>query len=228
MKNWILLWFMVTSTVGLCQRPSIEGLWLVANVKVGSQEMTPNAKWTRFHSDGTQQSGNGWKQHSIGTWIFDDSLMELTIFTKNGIADPFGPFQIELLSDSKMQWTREEEGDLVVVSLEKVSILPMTYGDQLLGLWQLQESTGAESMFADASYLFIRWDGKYVIGTKEGRKYGVYNVHGHKPEIELIPYAEGIARSFWKIEFRVNEIVLQLTNDETVSGSFVRVNEFPE
>lgn len=48
-------------------KPSIDGLWLVKSVKVGGDEMTPNGRWMRFNTDSTQESGNGWFQHSVGS-----------------------------------------------------------------------------------------------------------------------------------------------------------------
>ena len=46
----------------------IEGLWEIEKVKVGDKEMTPIARWVRLNPDKSQKSGNGWFQHSIGTW----------------------------------------------------------------------------------------------------------------------------------------------------------------
>lgn len=51
-----------------CDQPStIEGLWVVKSLMVGEKKMTPNARWTRFHADQTQESGNGRFQHSYGS-----------------------------------------------------------------------------------------------------------------------------------------------------------------
>ena len=229
MKKLIVLASIFYAFSSLAQEAMLEGLWHVTSVSVGDQEMTPNAKWTRFNADGTQQSGNGWRQHSVGTWTFDNSSMELTIVTENGVADPFGPFNVDLLSKTQMEWIRQEEGSVVRVSLERVSQLPLTYGDQVLGLWELKEAVGDEALFANSTYLFVRWDGKFVIGTKEGKRYGVYNVHGHKAEIELIPYGEGSNRSFWQFEVLADQLTLRLLNSEQeTTRSYHRINTFPE
>jgi hypothetical protein len=37
---------------------------------MGNNEMTPIARWMRFNKDSTQTSGNGWLQHSEGSWVF--------------------------------------------------------------------------------------------------------------------------------------------------------------
>lgn len=66
-KTVIAILLVVLSLVGCRDQSSIEGLWVVSNVKVGDKEMTPNAQWMRFNADFTRQSGNGWLKHSYGT-----------------------------------------------------------------------------------------------------------------------------------------------------------------
>ena len=75
-------------------KSTIEGLWIVKLVKVGEEEMTPNARWTRFNSDLTQESGNGRFQHSYGTWKLNTKSKELTIKNLNGLKDLNAPFKI--------------------------------------------------------------------------------------------------------------------------------------
>ena len=221
----ILLLFSCTKT------KSIEGLWVVESVVVGNKEMTPNARWMRFNSDLTQQSGNGWFQHSIGTWSFETKLKELSIKNTNGLIDKNEPFKVSF-ENNKMAWKRIEEGQNLVVNLKKTNKLPKTYGDQLLGLWKLKESNG-NGIFFDESiqnneYLFFRWDKRFLINSSKGRIRGVYNVHGHKPEIELIPYNDKIKRSFWKVDYNEDRISLNLLNsDSVIVKKFVRIQEFP-
>ena len=130
-----------------------------------------------------------------------------------------------------MTWRRVEEGDTVQVHLTRADELPMTYGDQLLGLWQLEEAIGAGSFFSESQpskeYLFLRWDRRFVIGTAEGRIHGVYNVHGHKPELELIPYGRDYPRNFWRISYGYDTIMLTALNTDSVTRSFKRIDEFP-
>ena len=209
----------------------IEGLWIVKSVVVGDQEMTPNARWMRFNSDYTQQSGNGWFQHSIGTWVFDKNQKELSIKNTNGLIDKNEPFKVSF-EKNKMIWNRVEEGQNIVVNLKRANKLPKTYGDKLLGLWKLKESNG-NGIFFDESiqnneYLFFRWDKRFLINSSKGRIRGVYNVHGHKPEIELIPYNDKIKRSFWKFQHNEGEISLNLLNsDSVIVKKFVRIQELP-
>ena len=45
--------------------------------------MTPNARWMRFNPDFTQESGNGWFQHSLGSWSLNSIKGELSIVNDN-------------------------------------------------------------------------------------------------------------------------------------------------
>ena len=99
----------------------------------------------------------------------------------------------------------------------------------------MDSATGDGSYFDSSTteetnnYIFFRWDKRFVINTEKGRGNGVYNEHGHKPEIELIPYNDQFERSFWKIQFEDNHITLELLNaDTTIARKFKRIHRFPE
>lgn len=220
--------------VSCTDKPTIEGLWLVERVKVGDQEMTPNARWTRFNADYTQQSGNGWFQHSYGTWTLNPETNELSVVNENGLKDPAEPFKVTL-EKNRMMWTRNEDGQNVEVTLKRTDTLPATYGNKLLGLWKLEEVVGNGVYFGEEeakggnASIFFRWDGRFVIRSGKGRINGVYNVHGHRPEVELIPYGDKLNRDFWAIDFNDDTITLKLLNSEnTVERKFIRIHEFPE
>lgn len=210
----------------------LTGIWVVEKVKVGGKEMSPDAKWTRLNVDFTQESGNGWFQHSYGGWSFDENTNELTISTTNGVLDPYGSFNVTIENDI-MNWKRIEDGMNVLVSLKRSNALPTAFRDKLLGLWGMQNSTGDSELFtgnnSGDSYLFIRWDGKYVIGEGKEKQYGVYNIHAHKPQVEFIPYGKNKERSFWMIGYEDESLELTLVNStEVVTRKFIRINEFPE
>lgn len=210
----------------------IEGLWVVKTVKVGNEEMTPNARWMRFNNDNTQQSGNGWYQHSIGSWNLDEKTQQLSINNTNGLLDKNEPFKI-YFENENMIWERTEEGQEITVVLEKSNDLPTTNGDKIMGLWRLEESTGNGVFFEkfnkNPESLFLRWDKKFVLKSDYESIHGVYNVHGHKPEVEFIPYGESFERSFWKFNVDKDQITFTLLNsDSLVQGKFVRIHEFPE
>lgn len=209
----------------------IEGLWLVEEVRAGSKTVTPVGKWTRFNGDSTQESGNGWFQHSYGTWSFNIETQELEVVTLNGLEDSYGAFKVQL-SDSGMIWERNEDGMDIVVTLRRSEELPSTYRDQLLGLWQLEEASTNGFFFTETSestdYLHIRWDGKFVVGSKGKKTYGVYNVHGHKSELELIPYGDE-SRSFWSVKLLDEGFEMKLLNgDDNTLRRFRRIRSFPE
>jgi len=234
MKNTPPLFAILILIITSCSpKPAIEGLWVVQSVMVGEEEMTPNARWTRLNANQTQETGNGRFQHSYGTWSLDEETKELTIINSNGLIDANDPFKVTIDED-KMIWERSEEGQNIRVKLGRATSLPETYGDRLLGLWKLDEAIGEGKHFEptedgeNGDYLFIRWDGRFVIGTAKGRTHGVYNVHGHKPELELIPYGDQVNRDFWKIQYEENTIILTLLNSEKpVMRKFRRIYEFP-
>jgi len=213
---------------------SIDGLWIVRNVKVGDQEMTPNARWMRFNSDSTQQSGNGWYQHSYGTWTMNNNSQELKVTDTNGTSDPYEAFNV-VIENNSMTWTRIEDGEKVVVTLERSEQLPFSYSDQIIGLWKLDKAVGNGTYFApnankvSSDYIFFRWDRQFVINSEKGRINGVYNVNGHRPQVELIPYGKDVTRDFWQIDFEENAMTLKLLNSDTlVSRRFIRIHDFPQ
>jgi len=235
MKITSILSLIIVLSFFSCEKTkTIEGLWVVKSVVVGDEEMTPNARWTRFNSDLTQESGNGRFQHSYGTWKLNQDSNELFIENTNGLDDINEPFEISL-NQSEMIWERTEEGQNIKVILERSSQLPETYGDKILGLWELEKAIGNGSYFKESDkkeingYIFFRWDKRFVIESEKGRVNGVYNVHGHKPEVELIPYGGQVKRDFWGIQFEENQITLKLLNSDTiVTRRFRRMRKFPD
>ncbi len=134
-----------------------------------------------------------------------------------------------------MFWERTEEGQNMKVTLVRSSKLPETYGDRILGLWNLESVTGNGNYFEETekkktnAYIFFRWDKRFVIQSEKGRINGVYNVHGHKPEVELIPFGDQVKRDFWEIQFEENQITLKLLNsDSTITRQFRRIHKFPD
>lgn len=114
MKCELILLVLLTCLLMVsCEKSNrIEGLWVVEEVAVGEQEMTPNARWMRFNADSTQQSGNGWLQHSYGTWSMNEKTGELSVENVNGLDDPYGAFDVSVGKDT-MFWSRQEEGQQV-------------------------------------------------------------------------------------------------------------------
>ena len=163
----------IISLVACEKKNSIDGLWLVKLVKVGEQNMTPNGRWMRFNTNLTLESGNGWLQHSYGTWSLKNETSELSILNTNGLHDTYEPFKVTIEKD-KMTWRRVEDGEKVEVFLERTTKLPQTFGDQLFGLWELEEIVGNGSYFEHSASLaivesiFFRWEKRFVIRSKKG------------------------------------------------------------
>jgi len=234
MKNLLLvlsLSFILLSCEQNKTQPS--GLWLVNEVSIGNQKMTPQGRWVKLNADGSQESGNGWLKHSEGNYVFDEQNSLLSIYNTNGTKDVFPAFKVSFESE-KMIWNREEEGEQVNINLIPISKLPKTPANSLFGLWGLKEVSFDGQNITSMNnptgnrYLNIRWDGVFIDQNgPEGRLRGPYRIHGHNPEIEFIYY--GDCAVIDKYKYEVSDTKLKLINSE--EGSLVmeyeRINEFP-
>jgi len=180
MTKWIITALVVSTFefLGIPANAQVEGLWEIRKVTVGDRTMTPLAKWTRINNDFTYKSGNGWLQNSEGNWTFDKQLNQFLPIEKNGMVDDFGPFKVEIIED-RMTWTRIEEGDKVVVQLERIEKIPKGPADNIQGLWDLNSAIRDEENLMSSydpdnnRYYHIRWDRIFVndFGPK-GRQTG--------------------------------------------------------
>ena len=171
----ILTLSIVALSLVLSAQPT--GFWEVTKVSMGDMSVTPIAKWTKIHSDGTYESGNGWLQNDIGTWTYDKKTSVFTPSTTNGITDPAGGFTVNQSGD-EMTWQREEDGAIVTVSLKRIENVPAGPWDKVQGLWDLTTATrsGADILpdrDADGSYnIQIRWDRLFVERSSKGKQSG--------------------------------------------------------
>ena len=218
-----------------CTSNKVTGLWIVDNVQVGDQKMTPNARWVRLNKDGTQQSGNGWYQHMQGTWSFDKASDAIAIANVNSPEDPFGPFTVEFAKEA-MTWSRDEGGMEVLVTLSTIDEIPSSAGDILLGIWDLTSATedGKTAMKdldpLDNRYLFIRWDKIVEIrNTPDGTIRGIYRVDPHRPVIEIAYYGQDRTYEQWSFTIDGNTLNLSSTKDGvTRTREYKRIYTFPE
>jgi uncharacterized lipoprotein NlpE involved in copper resistance len=215
--------------IGCQKQPSLEGMWLVEKVSMGEQFMTPIARWMRFNSDNTQVSGNGWFQHSYGTWSLENN--QLSVEDTNGINSNPDPFSVEI-QENTMTWTRIEDGQEVIVSLKRTDQLPQSGGNKLKGLWKLTSATDDGNDITavlnpdQKSMLHLRWDNTYVQhNMPQGKNYGVYKIHGHKPEIQLVNYGNESKFSFWSFEFAEEKLTLMSTDNKSVM-TFERITDY--
>src|SRR5690606_30317287 len=131
MKNTKMIFFITFLAFSLyTNAQQMIGFWVVDKVMVGDQDLTPVAKWFKYHKDHTYQSGNGWTQNDIGTWAYDKSKKEFMAQTSMGIKDEYDVFKVRF-SENKMFWEREEDGMKVVVSLSRIKEMPMSTKDSI-------------------------------------------------------------------------------------------------
>ena len=194
------------------ENKSIEGLWLVKSVKMGDKEMTPIARWMRFNSDSTQTSGNGWLQHSIGTWSLN-SNNDLSVINTNGIIDEVEPFKV-VMTQTNMTWKRKEDGMDVTVFLERTNKLPVSEGNKLMGLWKLNQDNSQNQSYKIKT-LYISWDNRFIKEFESNKKeYGIYKIHGHKPEIQMVNYGNTPQFKYYKFNFDSENLILKSTDNQ--------------
>ncbi|KAB2810250.1 hypothetical protein [Phaeocystidibacter luteus] len=223
MKKALLALFASLSVI--LQGQNLEGLWLVEQMSMNDEIMTPQARWVRFNADGTTESGNGWRQHTVGTYSLKDDMLSLE--SSNGFIDKAGAFAIVLEGD-QMTWTRMEDGMEVKVNLKRIDKLPRTTGDHMLGLWKLESSSNVFEGEQPSIKLQIRWDNLFVwiIETDSPKRiYGVYSVHGHRHEIVLKSEDLELAAMRLNVSFpSENEMVLSAEGG--IEMRFSRAYEF--
>ncbi|MFK7806904.1 MAG: hypothetical protein AB8F74_03790 [Saprospiraceae bacterium] len=205
---------------------SMDGLWQIDKVQMGSEEMTPIAKWTRLNKDKTQQSGNGWIQHTEGNWNYNKKTKSISLSNSNGPTDEFGDFVIKEINKEEMKWSRMEEGQEVLVSFKRVDELPQSPADQLLGVWKKKD----ENTATPESYLFFRWD-HILIDRKSGenKKYGMYKTHGHKPELQIIYYGDPLKQVIWNFSYENDTLILERDLDGAkIVLEYERIKHIPK
>ena len=204
----------------------IVGLWQIEKVSIEKEELTPVAKWTKLNKDNSQESGNGWMQHSVGTWIYDQSRREISITNTNGIKDEYGGFHLEF-DQENMIWKRKEEGQNVQVVLKKINKIPRSQSNQLLGIWKL--ITKEENKLEDSkTYLHFRWDQILINKAKENiRKVGMYKTHGHKNELQVIYYEDPLRQEIWNFRIHQNILTLISSRNDNHEMKYERINYIP-
>lgn len=228
MKRALLLMLLYTPLIyGQETDSALIGLWEVKSVQVGTEEMTPLAKWFEFEIDGTQSGGNGWVQNSIGTWKFEKGA--LSVLTTNGVDDPFGPFEVTFVDDL-MKWRRMEEGMDVVVVLDRIERVPVSYADKMIGLWVIDgleiEEGELNVPCQKGDKFFLRMDKRYSLHLKGGRKGGVWHTHGHRPFVRLLSDEGDAYDSSWNVSFENDQMIWVNGSELAAKIFFKRVHEF--
>lgn len=200
----------------------VVGLWLVEELWVGEEDLTPIAKWTRINADGSFQSGNGWLQNSAGTWTFNEKEMLFSTQVTLSFGEENPPFFVSF-KDENMIWHREEAGRRVEIVWSAIKELPMSPADQCVGLWQPVESDEIEA-------IHLRWDRVYREYTESGRSSGYWYMNAYKPEIILFTQNDNKVALSWHVTFENGEMIWKgsghLNKDYIIR--FRRLNKFPQ
>lgn len=214
------------SSSAFCQ---VEGLWVVTKVMVGEKDMTPSAKWFNLKANGKFSSGNGWQQHTVGSWHSQGDQLFLT--NENWINPNADPVMVSKQDDTHMVWQSQEEEGEVHVFLERASELPASHIDKVIGLWDFDsaEKEGSNSTQAfdpeDNVYLLIRWDRKFNYNNHPGKlNFGDWFVHPHKNEIHF--RTDENHKEVWAYEVSHDRLMLIADNGEILN--FKRITEFTE
>jgi len=215
--------------------PIVDGFWLVTKVIVGGRELTPVGRWFKLDK-GKQVSGNGWMQHSLGTYKFDKTKSELLFITSNEPEDEFGAFKV-VRTGPLMTWSRKEENELVVVELKPITELPMSPADEAKGLWILNSAIDRDLDITKTfdpdhkHFLFIRWDRQYVkqINAHE-RISGYWFFDEFRPEITFISEHREQEDERWTVTIEGTKMTLKGSSENVKEMTlfYYRATEFPK
>lgn len=199
---------------------SLEGLWLVEEVKVEDQILTPRDRWFKFDTEGNYTSGNGWLQHSSGAYVYNASDSSFLPQEDYSLKDPFGAFKLWFEKDG-MIWQRYESDMLVTVKLKRSAVLPRSLADQMKGRWQLdsvkpQNEAVIEYLDTNnAEILFLRWDREYrTSNAGNNLDRGYWHLHGHRPELTLISRSAEQTFITYTVSQEGESLILKKENDE--------------
>ncbi|MBI1184720.1 hypothetical protein GC194_10635 [bacterium] len=232
LKSAVLFLFIIQTNFGYAQKRRLIGLWEVQSVVVGSEEMTPVAKWTRINSDGTFQSGNGWLQNSLGTWEYNNSTKVFTAVDSFGFVDEFGGFHVSF-TNGYMIWEREEDGMKVLVTLQPIQNLPIAPADYLVGMWELVDDSDARQPIIneldslECYKLFVRWDRVFIYYGIDGNKLtGYWHINGHRPELTFLPHNNAVEPESWIIDVNSKMLIISgiSKSNQSIVRKYKRVN----
>lgn len=234
--NYFFFILFTVLQITISQSQSIVGFWEIKEVKIGTQTMTPVAKWTKINKDGSYQSGNGWLQNAEGNWTFDKERSLFSPTEANGLVDEFGPFTVEF-TNTGMNWLREEKGMIVTVTLEKIEEMPKSTADKVVGLWNLESILKSGDTISTTDNpeikqnIFIRWDRIYMKRTSKGKRFtGYWHIHGHKAEITFLPHSKDKNAESWLVEVSGSKLKLIGISDsnKSIEMTYNRLHQFPK
>lgn len=196
----------------------VGGLWEVEKVSVGSEQMTPVAKWFDLRDNQRLYSGNGGVRNTLGKWDFDEEQQKLLFYNEQGQPDEMGPFLVKVDSE-KMQWKRVEEGQNVLVELRRTLEKPLAPWDEIVGFWKVLEP---EKLPGAPKEIFIRWDRMYIFIFEDSRQRGVWHVDGHRPLLRLLSDEGDDFDQTWHIEFPEPDQLIWRNEKENIYVELIR------
>lgn len=201
---YVLILIQLTHFNSLAQSPA--GFWKVDQVMVGERNLTPVAKWFKYHKDNTSQAGNGWTQNDIGTWTYVKKKKEFLPVSSKG-PDEYGPFKVSY-SGGKMTWERIEDGMKVVVHLSPITVMPLSPKDSIAGMWEL---------VGKKETLFISWTGTYRETKTDGtQSFGYWHMDPHHPIFHLVDFNRDVEVRVFDISFKDDLVTMKPTNSELI------------
>ena len=101
-----------------------------------------------------------------------------------------------------------------------------------MGLWKLTkvfEDGNDITVVANPdgkSMLHLRWGNIYVQhNMPKGKQYGIYKIHDHRNEIQLVNYGESSQFSFWNFSIDNQKLKL-ISRDQKSEMEFERIHQF--
>ncbi|MEH0152996.1 hypothetical protein V6R21_02560 [Limibacter armeniacum] len=222
----LLSLLLIVSAITMAQ--PVVGFWKVDLVMVGDMDVTPVAKWFKYHQDHSYQAGNGWSQNSVGTWTYDKQKEEFLPFNSKGEPDEFGAFKTSF-EDGKMYWEREEEGMKVKVTLSPTTEMPMAPKDSIAGKWQLVSIIKEGKDITDLhkanhqEEIFIRWGGTYIKTNPDGSKsHGFWHMDPHHPKFHMVDWNKEVDFMAFNISFDHDLVKMVPWKDKEITYTYKR------
>lgn len=228
----VFVFFIITSCKLKEHEKSMDGLWEITKVSIGEGEMTPVARWIRLNKDFTQESGNGWLQHSVGTWTLDPTNNLLGVNNSNGIEDKV-PFEVNLTGNT-MTWKRIEMGEEVSISLRRISKIPTSEANKLFGLWKFTSIHMDSKEISDSlnpknkATLYLAWDHNYKLSHyPDGDKYGIFKTHGHRQRMQMVVNYNTRQPKIEFYNFEIDKDTLHLKSvNKNIQLKLIRIHQF--
>lgn len=242
-KSTLLCIAIVLVTLGSCKKGlepenqhKIHGLWIVKALKFTNEDLTINKKWFRFEADSTQTSGNGWQQHTTGSWSYQKESNRITIKNDNNFNDFLeykNPFKVTF-DKNRMTLQGTDRGEDVTIVLERATKLPTTEANKLLGLWKFDSIFVDDKEVSDSlnptkkGMIYLGSENNYTLyNYPEGEKYGVFKTHSMRNQIDLINSSKTPAYQYYKFSLEDDNLTLKSTNSNK-EITLTRIHQFPQ